>query len=325
MMNEASVVIAPRVDDEMVAGLRNKVRSALVPLIKGDYAYLDLPYHENLGDTLIWEGTLEFLKKEVGGKCRYATGKDNYVSGKVRPGMTVLLHGGGNFGDLWPEHQEFRKRVIAAFDENPVIVLPQSVHYENPENLKADVEFFRAHPDVIICVRDKKSQDILETAFPNRILLVPDMAFFVDVAKYRSGVVPTSGRMLLAKRIDKEAPAGVDFSVVPESAETRDWPTVEEYPATLYEGLGRRLKRCRRIKRWFGIDLSARAIDRYWHRVMRPAYVRAAVDFIDRYDEVWSTRLHITILSMLLGKKVHVLDNSYNKTRNFLETWFPEK
>ena len=100
---------------------------------------------------------------------------------------------------------------------------------------------------------------------------------------------------------------------------------VETYPASLYEGLEHKLRRCRRVKKWFGVDLAARTVDRYWHRVMRPAYVREAVEFIDRYDEVWSTRLHVTILSMLLGKRVHVIDNSYNKTRNFLETWFPEK
>lgn len=324
MMNEASVVIAPRVDDAMVEELRNKVRSSVGPLITGDYAVLDLPYYDNPGDTLIWEGTLEFLK-EIRGKCRYAAGKDNYVPGKVKPGLTVLLQGGGNFGDLWPAHQEFRKRVIESCRDNRVIVLPQSVHYQDYANLKADAEFFKAHPGVIICVRDRKSQEILEADFPNRILLVPDMAFFADVAKYRGAVASESGRTLLAKRVDKEAPADADFSVVPGAAEIRDWPMVETYPASLYEGLEHKLRRCRRVKKWFGVDLAARTVDRYWHRVMRPAYVREAVEFIDRYDEVWSTRLHVTILSMLLGKRVHVIDNSYNKTRNFLETWFPEK
>ncbi len=324
MMNEASVVIAPRVDDAMVEELRNKVRLSVGPLITGDYAVLDLPYYDNPGDTLIWEGTLEFLK-EIRGKCRYAAGKDNYVPGKVKPGLTVLLQGGGNFGDLWPAHQEFRKRVIESCRDNRVIVLPQSVHYQDYANLKADAEFFKAHPGVIICVRDRKSQEILEADFPNRILLVPDMAFFADVAKYRGAVASESGRTLLAKRVDKEAPADADFSVVPGAAEIRDWPMVETYPASLYEGLEHKLRRCRRVKKWFGVDLAARTVDRYWHRVMRPAYVREAVEFIDRYDEVWSTRLHVTILSMLLGKRVHVIDNSYNKTRNFLETWFPEK
>ena len=36
------------------------IESTLSPLIDGDYVYWDLPYHINIGDTLIWQGTLDF-------------------------------------------------------------------------------------------------------------------------------------------------------------------------------------------------------------------------------------------------------------------------
>ena len=45
---------APVLDRRMVEDIRNKVREQLVPLITDDYVYLDLPYHDNLGDMLIW-------------------------------------------------------------------------------------------------------------------------------------------------------------------------------------------------------------------------------------------------------------------------------
>ena len=44
------------------------IRKTLTPLIKGDYIFLDLPYHGNIGDTLIWKGTESFLR-ELPGKC----------------------------------------------------------------------------------------------------------------------------------------------------------------------------------------------------------------------------------------------------------------
>lgn len=54
--------------NDIIARLRSVVGSVLTPLIDNDYVYLDLPYYENLGDLLIWEGTLNFLK-ETGHKC----------------------------------------------------------------------------------------------------------------------------------------------------------------------------------------------------------------------------------------------------------------
>ena len=42
--------------------LKNIISSQLRTLVQGDYIYLDVPYHANLGDTLIWQGTLDFLK-----------------------------------------------------------------------------------------------------------------------------------------------------------------------------------------------------------------------------------------------------------------------
>lgn len=315
---------SPLINADKIEELRCNVRGKLLPLIDGDYVYLDLPYHENLGDTLIWEGTLNFLK-EIPHRCIYSTGKDNYVAPKLAPGNVILLHGGGNFGDLWPEHHEFRKRVISEYPRNKVIILPQSVHYDDESKLDADAAFFGKYPDVVICVRDKESERMLKARFRNEILLIPDMAFFIDVkcGGVRNADVPTgSPRIMLARRLDKEAPRDVDFTVVPDTAEIRDWPTLETYPSEIFGCLEGELRRCRRWKRWFGIDRKARTIDRFWLEKVRPEYVRRAVEFIGGYDEVWSTRLHVTILAMLLGKQVHVLDNSYHKTRNFLSTWF---
>lgn len=311
-------------DNNRIVELRGIVRESLMPLINGDYVFLDVPYYENLGDTMIWEGTLNFLK-EVPHKCLYSTSKDNYVPQRLGSDTVILLQGGGNFGDLWPEHQEFRKRVMADFPENPIVVLPQSVWYDDEALLKADAAFFGEHPNVVICVRDSKSKEILESCFTNRVMLVPDMALFVDVKSYLppNSSIEHRGRSLLLRRGDKEAPADVDFSRVPADAEICDWPTIETYPAEVFRGLEPRLRRCRRLKRWLGIDRRARVIDRYWRDTVRPAYMRRAVEFVDGYDSVWSTRLHVAILAMLLGKEVHVLDNSYRKTTNFLNTWFP--
>lgn len=43
--------------------LRTIIEEKLTPLIDNDYVLYGLPYYNNIGDTLIWEGELEFLKK----------------------------------------------------------------------------------------------------------------------------------------------------------------------------------------------------------------------------------------------------------------------
>lgn len=309
--------------NDIIARLKSVIARELTPLIDNDYVYLDLPYYENSGDLLIWEGTLAFLKG-LPYRCLYSTDKSGYVRPPLSADKVILLHGGGNWGDIWPEHHEFRKRVIEDFPENRIIVLPQSVHYENPASLEADVEFFSRHESVVICVRDSDSFRILSEALPNRILLVPDMAFCIDPDTLKPRHRPWGRRVLYARRLDKEMPADLDVSAVPANAEMRDWPIIENIPQALFRMLRHRLRRLRRPWNRFGQNRANGVTDAFWHDVIRPAYLRNAVDFVGRYSVVYSTRLHVSILSILMGKELHVLDNSYGKTRKFLDTWIPD-
>ena len=36
------------------------VKEALTPLVTSDYWLLEVPYYTNVGDTLIWQGELDF-------------------------------------------------------------------------------------------------------------------------------------------------------------------------------------------------------------------------------------------------------------------------
>ena len=92
-----------------------------------------------------------------------------------------MLHGGGNFGDLWRDMQEFRLKVIERYPENRIIIFPQSVHYENIFLIKEDARKMAMHEKMVICARDLSSYNILRENFLNKILLLPDMAFCIDL------------------------------------------------------------------------------------------------------------------------------------------------
>ena len=109
--------------------LKAIINEKLRPLISSNYLYLDVPYHANLGDTLIWQGTLDFLKT-LPYKCLHSSW---YNSTKYKdiadknPNCPIILHGGCNFGDVWIECHKFRKKVIENLPNHRIIIFPQTI------------------------------------------------------------------------------------------------------------------------------------------------------------------------------------------------------
>lgn len=131
---------------DLTAELRDILRRRVGTLVTRDYALLDVPYYDNPGDTLIWEGTRRMLA-ELPHRCVRCTDCHGFGPEERLPqGTLILMQGGGNWGDLWPLHQQFRRRVIADHPGHDVIVMPQSVHYDDPSNMASDVEFSASIP-----------------------------------------------------------------------------------------------------------------------------------------------------------------------------------
>ncbi|EJF08235.1 polysaccharide pyruvyl transferase family protein, partial [Pontibacter sp. BAB1700] len=160
-----------------VNDLEDYVIANLSKHITGDYHLLDTPNYPNAGDQLIWQGQLDFLKS-IPFKC-LSTSDDIFFSYPVlKKQNNILLQGGGNFGDLYDNHQNFRKNVIKRYKHNRIVMFPQSVHFNNEHNLKKELEVFNSHDELILCARDSYSFDFFNTYCKNAlVLLMPDMAF----------------------------------------------------------------------------------------------------------------------------------------------------
>lgn len=305
---------------EKTSELRQTINQQLLPLINSDYVYLELPYYENIGDTLIWEGTLQFLK-QIKYKCLYSASLTTYYKHDLPKDMLILLQGGGNFGDLWNIHHEFRKKIIDLHPQNKVIIFPQTVWYENSENIKKDEIFFAQHPNVTMCARDKVSYSFMKEHFhQNEILLVPDMAFFIDFENYGKISNKTNGKILYAKRLDKELKTDVTPRFIPAKAEIHDWPTFER-KATKYAFADYIVGWLNFFANIKGIKPINKLIDFIRYHFYRPQYLKDCIDFINQYDTIYSTRLHIAIASAMMGKIVYLMDNSYGKNFSFYDSW----
>ena len=304
--------------------LESIIRELILPLIDKDYVLLDLPYHSNLGDTLIWQGELDLLKS-LPYKCRYSTwlGSDIETIGRhILPDTIICFNGGGNFGDVWEGPNDFRKRIIERFPRNRVIIFPQTIFYKNEENLLKDAKFYVQYPNVTICARDTRSFLILQQYFSkNKSLLVPDMAFCMDINKYARN--KNNEGTIFIKRCDIEWNDEIDYSEVPSNAYISDWTWLTESNA--YKRQQDICKWERRLGKLFCKDLSGRGLDFYWHHYLRKLNVRTAIDVIDSYEHIYATRMHAALLALILGKQdITLYDNSYGKSSSLYDTWLSD-
>ena len=118
---------------------------------------LDYPVHQNVGDLLIWHGERAFLKRH-GKKLMGQFSINNFgrrANVLLDACATICIHGGGNFGDIWPWFQKFHERIIHQYPHKRVVMLPQSVHYRDLRELDRASKILKAHPDLHIFVRDR--------------------------------------------------------------------------------------------------------------------------------------------------------------------------
>jgi len=302
--------------------IQDKCQLGLREIITNDYVFLDLPYFSNVGDVLIWEASLQMLKK-IHHRCVYFCSIETYRKPKIGRDVILLFSGGGNFGDLWERHQVFRHRVMEDFPDNPIVQLPQSVWFENEDNLKRDVQYYKNHrANVTICLRDQQSFDIIQSNYSNvHPMSLPDLVLALDIDKVlkRNRIKPQQGKgVLYFRRDDKEFVE--NHLDIPFDAKG-DWPCMKCKIKWVrkYNNLMYRLERLRVPTR-----VRLRITNLYYRYIMKDAYLRNGIRFIMPFREIYATRLHASILACLLGKKVYMIDNSYHKCSGVYNLWMRE-
>lgn len=293
--------------------------SALQELVTNDYVFLDLPYYPNVGDVLIWEAALQLLKK-IRYRCLYSCSIETYKKPQIKKDTILLFSGGGNFGDLWENHQIFRHKVMEDFPENPIVQLPQSVWFEHNENMLEDIHYYANHKTpVTICLRDKQSFEIINSNYTNvKPLLLPDLVLALDIDKVlrRNRIIRQSGAGTLYFRRDDKEYVENDLNIPFD--EEGDWPC-RRYTikwVRKHEQLMERMEKIHTPKR-----IQRGITDWYYRYIIKDAYLRNGIRFLMPYREIYATRLHAAILGVLLGKQVYLMDNSYHKCSGVYDLW----
>ncbi len=297
--------------------LEKEIHTQLAHRMNANCVLLNTPDHINIGDQLIWQGEMDFLAS-LDIQPSYITSHFNFDWRHFSEDTLILLHGGGNFGDVWEGHNEFRIKIVEKYQNNRILVFPQSVQYNNQKLLELNAQRYAVHKNVTICARDQFSYEILRKYFKNEILLVPDMAFCMNITR---PIESLKKRSLLLKRVDREISSDFDYTRYTDF-EIKDWPsfdnTVFNFTHRVWEKINRMMARKFVSKKLndttFGLGVLR---NKKW-------LIDKGINFISSYDLVVSTRLHGHILALLLGIPTIMIDNSYGKNKRFYQTWLKD-
>ncbi|WWC63755.1 uncharacterized protein I303_106360 [Kwoniella dejecticola CBS 10117] len=153
-------------------------------------ALLDAPWHHNAGDSAIWLGEVALLEA-LGIEIRYVCQHDDFSIKELDAALedvpleqtAILLHGGGNFGDIWGGHQKLRNQILQALPNRKIRHFPQTFEFnlDKPsELLKETQRAYFDHSDVEIIARDSESFDLFKRTFDGiHLKLTPDVALFI--------------------------------------------------------------------------------------------------------------------------------------------------
>jgi pyruvyl transferase EpsO len=319
--------------EKMLDAIKLQLRPVAQVLSRSaELVYVDYPVHDNVGDQLINLGTeVFFSENNLNVKARFSINDlclvdvpdgrpvvpretfralDRILAGKA----TLVCHGGGNFGTLYRKYNAFRLHLLSRYQATPIVVLPQTVHFENEAAQRETMEAFRRHGSALVFARDSKSLELLRTAgVPSQ--LSPDMAH----ALWRSAsfATPSSegvGELVLARR-DKETKISPGALSSRRGSQWMDWPDLAQGWESEFVRAFAAIQRRNRF-----VPLGSKTLQLCWYGY-RDLLVRRAVAAFGRVKTIYTDRLHALLLGALLGKETLFMDNSYGKLGSYWSDW----
>jgi len=303
-------------------------------------ALLDYPDHINIGDHLIWLGTIFYLTDILGTKINYVSSLKDFSEIKMERKIgqaPILFHGGGNFGDFWPGSQEFRERIISKYQDRPIIILPQSIYFSDENNLRRAASVFNSHPNLTLFTRDNHSHKLALQYFSNcQIIKSPDMAFQMVNMPGLSFSLNQKQSILYHDRTDRELNETYShISLDLPNLVVEDWPLYKYYKENSGKGLNKLMDRVFPEDNVIPSQWLSRQSWKYFHpyaikfnKLDKPSlhrkswsYMHYGIYQFKQYPLIVTNRLHGHILCILLGIKHIFLPNAYYKNRFFHETW----
>ncbi len=163
---------------------------------KGKKIYLiGTPTHGNYGDHLIAMSENAFFKKyfhswkELEITMTFAVKNLRILRRHIMPHDIICISGGGWLGTKWRRNEDFVRRIIVSFPDNPIVILPQTAYYEEDEAyVREGARIYSSHKKLLVCLREQESyRFMIKNGFveKEKALLMPDfgLLYHGDVEK----------------------------------------------------------------------------------------------------------------------------------------------
>jgi exopolysaccharide biosynthesis predicted pyruvyltransferase EpsI len=288
---------------EFVERIRGQLLGELAPLFAGvtEWDLVDFPHHFNCGDSAIWLGSVK-IAEELGIKVASTTSSRMYRPDKLKADGPVVIHGGGNFGGLYPQHDDLRIRILTDFPDRPVVQMPQSIELTNAAGLEKLKRAIGLHRDFTLLVRDHRSLAIARREFDCRIELVPDAAFALGNLDRR----PPREDVVLQARRDKEAA----------DEQISGHPTVDWNKADILSLRNLSRSAVSVAGKFPAPTLTSAVVNRFARQNLQ-----WAIQTLSTGHVLVTDRLHGHVIATLCGIEHIVVNDRYGKVRALWETW----
>lgn len=282
-----------------------------------EYSLVDYPAYNNTGDSAIWLGQKEALAEIFKKNPSYVASQHDYkkdIHTFCKKGI-IFINGGGNFGDLWPNHQIFRLRLLRDYPERKIVQLPQSIHFSKSGHLEETKAIIGKHRDFHLYVRDQASFDFAAKEFDCPVYLAPDAAHCIRA--YALGSLKYEVFSLI--RTDKESSRPGLRDILSSYGPTEDWEGLDE---SFFKNEGMVDKFFRRHVQY---KFSSSKIMMIYRSSMYDRLAQKSVDkgtnLLSQGKLIVSDRLHAHIICLLMGKRHISLDNSNGKIGEYIRQW----
>jgi exopolysaccharide biosynthesis predicted pyruvyltransferase EpsI len=252
-----------------------------------------IPNRGNAGDSFIAHATYQLFAR-IGLTYKVGSPSGHY------PGATIILGGGGNLVDPYPNLGNFLRLNLGQWEQ--LIILPHTI---------------RAFPDVLnnlgsncfIFCREQPSFAFVKQNAPNaHAFLSHDLAFSCDLSETRR---------LMNTRWEHDI---FDTALLIRNGKRRVRQVAYRAKsfgrATTLNAFRTDIERTAFKIPWLNIDISQAFAADDMSLVSSLYATYYMMTFISRFNIVRTNRLHVGIMSAILGKELHFYDNSYGKNHD---------
>ncbi|WP_165901051.1 MULTISPECIES: polysaccharide pyruvyl transferase family protein [unclassified Curtobacterium] len=282
--------------------LREQTRSSLALLHSGiaEVVLTDFPDHGNIGDSAIALGQRRFWD-DAGIRLTKVNSRSTLSRSTLDTKTTVVIHGGGNVGGLYPDADQHRYRLAENLrSETLLIQEPQTVHFTSPASQESFARRFAARPNTRLAVRDHRSAVAVRDMM-SKVVMSPDAVHMLGSIE---APAPIAKVVTLLRRDGESARTLVDGS---------DWPR-DPVDLDLLRWWSNRAHQVPPLKIFF------RHAPRTWMSKAERRFQRG-VRFLSQGETIVTDRLHAMLIGLQMGRQVIATDNNYGKLSAYAETW----